>query len=168
MRAFAISPVAAAHTRFFVYVCRWWSSPGTTTSATPGERTSWGPWPKTDISATCSVSFGGFSYAFSRQETSAFDTAAAKLYFYYNIIILFINYTAPARASFCDLTQISSRTVRAMAPSQPKWIWSLNWRMSQPSRKKLPTTYLKIAFETEYVCSVVEHKSSLWMWEFAA
>lgn len=36
--------------------CRWWSLPGTTTSSTPGERTSWGLWPKTDTLATCLVS----------------------------------------------------------------------------------------------------------------
>lgn len=39
--------------------CRWWSLPGTTTSSTPGGRMSWGLWPKTDISATCLVSFRG-------------------------------------------------------------------------------------------------------------
>lgn len=39
-----------------VYVCRWWSLPGTTTRATPGGRTSWGLWRETGMLATCLVS----------------------------------------------------------------------------------------------------------------
>lgn len=54
----------------FCWCCRWWSLPGTTTSATPGGRTSWGLWPKTAILVTCSVSFRLSHILFHVQEMS--------------------------------------------------------------------------------------------------
>lgn len=62
--------------------CRWWSLPGTTTSATPGGRMSCGLWPKTGTLATCLVSVswppGSKGYKFMRFST--FDQSEKDLF----------------------------------------------------------------------------------------